>query len=141
MMFHLFCLIWFFPSHQQSFSYKGTAFLGWTSSKLGVMFLLKDKTQWRRNAPTRGPSARVKHPTTEPLWCKSKVVLLAKGYLSILQIYRQSGLWKCTKVDLKSILECRLLNSSAADFVNYYFTNVNMEANSVDPDQNILHVH
>ena len=80
--------------------------------------------------------SRVKHPTTEPLWCKSKVVLLVKGYLSILQIYRQSGLWKCTKVDLKLIWECCLLNSSAADFVNYCFTNVNREANSVDLDQN-----
>ena len=42
------CLIWFFTSHQQSFSYKGTVFLGWTSTKLGLMFLLKDTTQWRR---------------------------------------------------------------------------------------------
>ena len=27
---------------------KGRVFLGWTSSKLGLMFLLKDTTQWRR---------------------------------------------------------------------------------------------
>ena len=33
--------------------------MGWTSTKLGLMFLLKDTTQWRRS--------RVKHSTTEPL--------------------------------------------------------------------------
>ena len=27
---------------------KGRVFLGWTSSKLGLLFLLKDTTQWRR---------------------------------------------------------------------------------------------
>ena len=27
---------------------KGRVFLGWTSTKLGLMFLLKDTTQWRR---------------------------------------------------------------------------------------------
>ena len=27
---------------------KGRVFLGWTSTKLGFMFLLKDTTQWRR---------------------------------------------------------------------------------------------
>ena len=42
------CLFWFYTSHQQSFRYKGTGLLGWTSSKLGLMFLLKDTTQWRR---------------------------------------------------------------------------------------------
>ena len=42
------CLIWFFTSHQQSFSYKGTGLSAWTSTKLGLMFLLKDTTQWRR---------------------------------------------------------------------------------------------
>ena len=30
-----FCLIWFFTSTQQSFSYAGRVFLGWTSTKLG----------------------------------------------------------------------------------------------------------
>ena len=29
-------------------SIKGRVFLGWTSTKLGLMFLLKDPTQWRR---------------------------------------------------------------------------------------------
>ena len=27
---------------------KGRVFLGWTSTKLGLMFLIKDTTQWRR---------------------------------------------------------------------------------------------
>ena len=31
----LFDLIWFFTSTQQSFSYAGRVFLGWTSTKLG----------------------------------------------------------------------------------------------------------
>ena len=38
---------------------KGQVSLGWTSTKLGLMFLLKDKTQWRSDAGearTRGPS-------------------------------------------------------------------------------------
>ena len=30
---------------------KGRVFLGWTSTKLGLMFLLKDTTQWRRCVP------------------------------------------------------------------------------------------
>ena len=30
------CLIWFFTSHQQSFSYKGTGHPGWSSTKLGL---------------------------------------------------------------------------------------------------------
>ena len=43
------CLILFFTSHQQSFSYvKGRVFLGWTSTKRGLMFLHKDTLQWRR---------------------------------------------------------------------------------------------
>ena len=42
------CLIWFFTSHQQSFSYKGMGLPGLTSTKLGLMFLLKNTTQWRR---------------------------------------------------------------------------------------------
>ena len=47
---------------------KGRVFLGWTSAKLGLMFLLKDTTQWRRwGANPRPPRSRVKHSTTEPL--------------------------------------------------------------------------
>ena len=44
------CLIWFYTSHQQSENsvIKGRVFLGWTSTKLGLMFLLKDTTQWRK---------------------------------------------------------------------------------------------
>ena len=33
------CLIWFFMYHQQSFSYVGMVFLGWASTKLGLMCL------------------------------------------------------------------------------------------------------
>ena len=34
-LFVFVCLIWFFTSTQQSFSYAGRVFLGWTSTKLG----------------------------------------------------------------------------------------------------------
>ena len=46
--FNFVCLIWFFTSHQQSLSYIGMIFLGWTSIEVGLMFLLKDTTQWRQ---------------------------------------------------------------------------------------------
>ena len=41
---------------------KGQLFLGWTSTKLGLMFLLKDTTQWRRWGSN--PRSRDKHSTT-----------------------------------------------------------------------------
>ena len=44
---------------------KGWVFLGWTSTKLGLMFLLKDTTQWRRWGSN--PRSRVKHSATEPV--------------------------------------------------------------------------
>ena len=62
------CLIWFFTSHQQSFSYVGTVLPVWTSTKLGFMCLAQ-----RHNAVTpvrlepTAPLSRVKHSTTEPL--------------------------------------------------------------------------
>ena len=46
----LFCFVWFDslrPINNLSVI-KGRVFLGWTSTKLGLMFLLKDTTQWRR---------------------------------------------------------------------------------------------
>ena len=54
---------------------KWLVFLGWTSTKLGLMFLLKKPTQWRRWGSN--PRSRVNHSTTEPLrshprvcgWC------------------------------------------------------------------------
>ena len=47
---------------------KGRVFLGWTSIKLGLMFLLKDTTQWRRwGLKPAALRSRVKHSTTEPL--------------------------------------------------------------------------
>ena len=47
---HWFCFVWFDslrPINNLSVI-KGWVFLGWTSTKLGLMFLLKDTTQWRR---------------------------------------------------------------------------------------------
>ena len=44
-----FCFVWFNslrPINSLSVI-KGPVFLGWTSTKLGLMFLLKDTTQWR----------------------------------------------------------------------------------------------
>ena len=63
----LFCLIWFFTSHQQSFSYIDV-FLGWTSTKLGLMCLAQGHNVVTpvRLKPTALQSW-VKHSTTEPL--------------------------------------------------------------------------
>ena len=47
---HLLFFVWFDslrPINNLSVI-KGRVFLGWTSTKLGLMFLLKDTTQWRR---------------------------------------------------------------------------------------------
>ena len=50
-LFHIakvLCLfVWFLTSHQQSLVIKGRVFLRCTSTKLGLMFLLNDTTQWR----------------------------------------------------------------------------------------------
>ena len=46
-------------SHQQSFSYKGMGLPGlnqYICTKLGLIFLLKDTTQWCSEAWTCGPS-------------------------------------------------------------------------------------
>ena len=45
---NMFCLIWFLRPINNLSVIKGRVFLGWTSTKLGLMFLLKDTTQWRR---------------------------------------------------------------------------------------------
>ena len=49
----------------------GRVFLGWISTKLELMFLLKDTTQWRRwgsnGVEPAAPRSRIKHSTTEPL--------------------------------------------------------------------------
>ena len=46
---------------------KGRVFLGWTSTKLGLIFLFKYTTQWRQWGSNPAPRSRVKHSTTEPL--------------------------------------------------------------------------
>ena len=64
------CFVWFVwfdslrPINNLSVI-KGRVFLGWTSTKLGLMFLLKDTMQWRRWGSNL--RSRVKHSTTEPL--------------------------------------------------------------------------
>ena len=55
---------------------KGRVFLGWTSTKLGLMFLLKDTTQWRRWGSNPRPfglesSTLPLHSTS--LYCLNKV--------------------------------------------------------------------
>ena len=42
------CLICFLRPINNLSVIKGRIFLGWTSTKIGLMFLLKDTTQWRR---------------------------------------------------------------------------------------------
>ena len=66
--FHIFCFVWFDslrPINNRSVI-KGQVFLGWTSTKLGLMFLLKNTVTPVRLEPTALRS-RVKHSTTEPL--------------------------------------------------------------------------
>ena len=69
---------------------KGRVFLGWTSSKLGLMLLLKDTTQWRQwgsNPQLLGLKSstlplshcRVKHSTTEPLRSQCVCVCVCVG--------------------------------------------------------------
>ena len=76
---HKFCLIWFFTSHQQSFSYKGSQ----TSSNLGLMCLAQghNAVMLLRLEPT-APQSRVKHSTTEPLrspnFCRENVIIIEK---------------------------------------------------------------
>ena len=67
------CLfVWFFHPINNLSVIKGRVFLGWTSTKLGIMFLLKDTTQWRRwGSNSAAPQSRVKHSTTEPLRSKN----------------------------------------------------------------------
>ena len=72
-------------SHQQSFSYVGTVFLGWTSTKLGLMCLAQGHNPV---TPVRlepaAPRSRVKYSTTEPL--RSPVICI----LSLTSISEQS---------------------------------------------------
>ena len=55
---YVFCLIWFFTSHQLSFSYKGTGrvFLGWTSTKLGLCSCSRTQRSDASEDRTHGPS-------------------------------------------------------------------------------------
>ena len=66
----LFCFVWFdslLPS-QQSFSYVGTVFLGWSSTKLELMCLAQGHNAVTpMRLKTADFQSRVKHSTTEPL--------------------------------------------------------------------------
>ena len=64
---------------------KGRVFLGWTSTKLGLMFLLKDTTQWRRWGSNPRPfglessTLPLSHYTPKQSSCfVSAVILLGK---------------------------------------------------------------
>ena len=50
---------------------KGRVFLGWTSTMLGLMFLLKDNAVTPVRLEPAAPRYRVKHSTTEPLRSRS----------------------------------------------------------------------
>ena len=53
-----FCLfVWFVSLRPVNYlsAIKRRVFLGWTSSKLGLMFLLKDTTQWRKRGSNPRP--------------------------------------------------------------------------------------
>ena len=60
---------------------KGRVFLGWTSTKLGLMFLLKDTTQWCRWGSNPRPfgldsSTLPLRPLSGPIWAQ----IFRKGY-------------------------------------------------------------
>ena len=67
---------------------KGRVSLGWTSTKLGLMFLLKDTTQWHRwgsNPQPLGLESSTLPPShCDPAYCRSKVLLQE----SFLQYFR-----------------------------------------------------
>ena len=65
--FILFCVIWFFTSHQQYFSYKGTGIPGLNQYWAGLMCLAQEHNALTlvRLEPA-APRSRVKHSTTEP---------------------------------------------------------------------------
>ena len=83
------CYVWFDslrPINKLSVI-KGRVFLDWTSTKLGLMFLLKDTTQWRQwGSNPAALRSRVKRSTTEPLRS-------LRG-LFLIQGYEADFLWK-----------------------------------------------
>ena len=63
-----FCLIWYFTSQSTIFSYVGRVFLGWTSTKQGLMcFTQGHNTVMPVRLKPATPRSWVKHFTTEPL--------------------------------------------------------------------------
>ena len=131
------CLIWFFTTHQQSFSYVGQIFLGWTSTKLGQMCLAQglqgsDACEARTRAPSVSSQAlyhwatvlpfyevnRVGHAGGTPVGISQSVllnVLLNKKHEYIW--YRGgdlNGFWDIS--DLKNWLALGMLESGISNF-------------------------
>ena len=81
---------------------KGQVFLGWTSTKLGLMFLLKDHNAVKPvRLESAAPGSRVKHSTTEPLRSLTSESTLVTVHTQIRSawsgssclLFRQAFLW------------------------------------------------
>ena len=97
------CFVWFdsFRPINNLSVIKGRVFLGWTSTKLGVMFLLKDRTQWRRWCSNPQPfglessTLPLSHSVVNQMWYFE----LRDVWASFRYIYRvvfenvQKGIW------------------------------------------------
>ena len=78
--------VWFDSSHpiNNLSVIKGRVFLGWTSTKLGLMFLLKDTTQWRRWGSN--PRQALYHwATALPTWQDNRRIYVKEGIIFIHQ--------------------------------------------------------
>ena len=76
---------------------KGRIFLGWTSTKLGLMFLLKDTTQWRRWGSNPRPFG-LESSTLSLSHCAP--YLIQRNNISIMQL--SNGFWLITYKSFKS---------------------------------------
>ena len=79
------CLIWSFTSKNNISVMQGRVFFDWTSTKLGLMFLLKDTTQlrwWDSNPQPLGlESSPLPLSHCAPIWCCSWFSLSLYGLM------------------------------------------------------------
>ena len=73
---------------------KGRVSLGWTSTKLGVMFLLKDTTQWRRWGSNTWPRGL----ELSALLCFQRCIVMRLFYLSYKQVKHDYSLLRAYEI-------------------------------------------
>ena len=96
---------------------KGRVFLGWTSTKLGLMILLKDHNAVMQvRLKPAAPQSRVKHSTTEPLrsnsfrntlWVSNR---LDPDQTSFMTLEDRELMVKITRLNALVTINCYLLN-------------------------------